>query len=545
MKRLKAPLLCALSLVLGAGPAALAQQRAASSIGDMQEVIRKMEAVDNNPETPPELKEANGRFLAERRRQLGLMITRRLNALRQYRDNVGPSLSDAERRVIDESVASLEGQLALLKAVLDPSPAAPTEVAALKSPAGLFGPRRDRDAATDVTASYAGPDVRMPPPAPASASPLAPRDDDDDDKADDDSEKGVKIKVSKEFINTSGAIAQDGEISKDGVKGLFKDTFGSDPGVPCIIHIVVWENDKQKEDRKKKEGEKKDEKEEAKRLDHWYLYRDEKLFKADDEGGLRIYGSKKVAVLIVHINALPTWDITYNVKATKKIPANILDVQRLAEFILKRAEFAEPPQTGLWGGDILKVPTPSNIKATAKVEIKDKDGKKTQDEVAFNSEVYDDEGRYYWDVSLGMPVQGVKELQYKADDGVVRPRELKRENAYGFLNIFPTKVDVKGDDFLRWPHLVMGVPISGKPLDRPVIALGAGIGKKKFFVFDAFAGVVFNRVREPSTLSAGDAATENELQSDLRSRRVRKFIFGVNFPVSIFTGLLDSGKKKE
>lgn len=44
-------------------------------------------------------------------------------------------------------------------------------------------------------------------------------------------------------------------------------------------------------------------------------------------------------------------------------------------------------------------------------------------------------------------------------------------------------------------------------------------------------GIVFNRVREPQTLAAGQTATDAQLQSDLRTRRVRKFIFGFNIPV--------------
>lgn len=100
---------------------------------------------------------------------------------------------------------------------------------------------------------------------------------------------------------------------------------------------------------------------------------------------------------------------------------------------------------------------------------------------------------------------------------------------YGFLNLFlsPKGVDTKGEEFYKTPHLVFGVPISGKPLDRPFAGLGLGFYKPKV-KFNLFAGVVFNRVREPQTLGNGQTATEAQLQSDLHTRRVRKFVFGIN-----------------
>jgi hypothetical protein len=81
------------------------------------------------------------------------------------------------------------------------------------------------------------------------------------------------------------------------------------------------------------------------------------------------------------------------------------------------------------------------------------------------------------------------------------------------------------------------VPISGKPLDRPMVGLGMGFYKTKV-KFNIFAGPVFNRVREPRTLQTGDVATDAALQSDLRTRWVTKFIFGINMPVRQFVKAL-------
>lgn len=160
----------------------------------------------------------------------------------------------------------------------------------------------------------------------------------------------------------------------------------------------------------------------------------------------------------------------------------------------------------------------------------------TQQPLEFTN-TYDNEGRAMWDVSVGLPAKGLKELQYNAEDGTIRTREITRQNAYGFLNIFPVPVDLKDERFPWFPHLVLGVPISGKPLDRPVVGLGKGFNIQKL-KFDLFVGGVFNRVREPRTLAAGETATQSELESDLRSRRVTKLIFGINLPVGQFKNAL-------
>jgi len=169
---------------------------------------------------------------------------------------------------------------------------------------------------------------------------------------------------------------------------------------------------------------------------------------------------------------------------------------------------------------------PSNNEEPKKVEL---------------SKTYDNEGRTHWDVAIGLPAKNLTELQFNAEDNTVRTKEVSRQNAYGFLNIFPVPVDLKADRYPMMPHFVFGLPISGKPLDRPFA--GAGLGVNLFKLkFDVFVGGVFNRVQEPKTLVEGQTATQSQLESDLKSKRVTKFMFGISIPVKQFTSLI-SGKK--
>jgi hypothetical protein len=312
-----------------------------------------------------------------------------------------------------------------------------------------------------------------------------------------------------------------------------------------IVHLVKWPE----EDPPAKAGN--PAKYEAQK-EKWFLYRNNsaantpswELQKAQE--GVRIYGHHRVAVLLVHLTARESWDIKYKVDIEKKTPAPIQNVLDLAGIILTgvRAD-AEPAPPSYWGGRLMLVKDiPSGITVQSSIAFlpsqdvlavrAEAANEQTQQPKTY-SKVYDNEGRYHWDVSAGIPVKGFKEVTYNVENQIVTAKEVNRQNAYGFLNLFlnPRGVDTKGEEFYKTPHLVLGVPISGKPLDRPLVGLGLGFYKPKL-KFNLFAGIVFNRIREPQSLANGQTATEAQLQSDFRTRRIRKLIFGINLPIKQF-----------
>jgi hypothetical protein len=297
-----------------------------------------------------------------------------------------------------------------------------------------------------------------------------------------------------------------------------------------IIHLVKWPLQPPAGGEQKYEPE----------SEKWYLYKraGSRWEPQTVQGGERIYGHKRVGVLLVHLKARETWDIKYTVDVKEKTPGPIQNVLDLAAIIaggVGISAITEPEIVDYWGGRLLILKdVPVEIKVQSDIafvnQVGDED-KQTQQPKVY-AKTYDNEGRYHWDVSVGIPVKSFKEVQYDTEGGQVRAKEVNRQNAYGFLNLFfnPRGVDTKGDEFYKTPHLVLGVPISGKPLDRPMVGLGFGFynyGLK----FNLFGGLVFNRVREPRTLAAGQAATGAQLESDLQTRRVTKFIFGFNIPV--------------
>lgn len=257
----------------------------------------------------------------------------------------------------------------------------------------------------------------------------------------------------------------------------------------------------------------------------------------------RIYGSKRVFILPIHFNTPLTWDIKYKLNINQQVPTPIQNALQLAATVLggggPKAEVA-PTTKDIWGARLMLVRySASDLIVQVNAVTPDADLQIKEQNKDY-SKKYDNEGRYLWDVSVGMPVTSIKELEYKVDNSVVSVKQVDRQNAYGFLNIFPRPVDLEANSFLTKPHLVLGVPISGKPLDRPIVALGTGI-YRDFFKINFFAGVAFNKVREPRTLQVGDPATENQLETDIRTHRQPKFVFGINFPVRQF---IEAIKKK-
>lgn len=119
--------LVSLSLMVSLLSPAWAQQ--AYSISQLKEQIKNLLLVENNPNTPAEVRNLNRTFLAERRAELRALIQKRLVALRKYRTDAQTNLSEGDLRVLDNSIAELESDLQSLGETVK-QPAATSRAAA-------------------------------------------------------------------------------------------------------------------------------------------------------------------------------------------------------------------------------------------------------------------------------------------------------------------------------------------------------------------------------------------------------------------------------
>lgn len=240
----------------------------------------------------------------------------------------------------------------------------------------------------------------------------------------------------------------------------------------------------------------------------------------------RVFGGKRVAVLLINFSTPTNWDVKYTVALNQRTPTPIQNILKLAGTFVGGPD---SPTRNIWGARMMLVRYTASDMI---VKVNTITNNQTEVEQAKDfSKTYLNEGRYHWDVSIGLPVRSYRELQFKTDANNRVTTEAKdRQSAYGFLNIFPKAVDLSSENFLTVPHFVFGVPLASKPLHRPFAGIGYGIYKTPV-KFNIFAGVVFNRERVPRTLAAGNLASSDQLDADLRTRWVRKFMFGINFPL--------------
>ncbi len=331
-----------------------------------------------------------------------------------------------------------------------------------------------------------------------------------------------------------------------GVKALARNSY-------TIVHFLMWKDNQT-----------------AIETQHWYLYHNGKWSEKQFEE-LRIYGSRNVSLLYVHLNArgkskidleedekaeveagnLLTKnnrtlkdmgdyllesdysDIAYKVNVLKKLPAPVLDLQAaiaIAQGALQGKIKSIP--INIWGGQIMEVDhVPSDV------TVLSIQGNPLGSAKELSKQTYDNESRYYWDVSIGLPIAKVKELSYNAEDGTIRATEVDRQKLFLFFNLYPRPIDTKGAKFVWYPHLVGGVALSKKPIDR--LFIGGGWG---FNLVHIFAGAAFNKVQSPRTLTAGSPASSSQLNADLRSRYEPKFIAGLDLSVRKVIEVL-KGKK--
>ncbi len=154
--------------------------------------------------------------------------------------------------------------------------------------------------------------------------------------------------------------------------------------------------------------------------------------------------------------------------------------------------------------------------------------------------------REWWDVSLGVAVPGVKQTKFTAPSGKVVASTTTHTDVYAFFDL---GYDLQ-NRALRIPHLEVGIPVASQPLYRPFVGVGEwitpllGLEKKKFPLrLGVFVGAVIAKQYSPATLGVGSTATAGDLTTDLRSHRVTKLLYGLDFSVSELIGRIKPKSK--
>lgn len=313
----------------------------------------------------------------------------------------------------------------------------------------------------------------------------------------------------------------------------------------CIIHVFKWgavaEDGSQSVDKQ-----------------NWYVYRGTRDWSDRQFAGTRIVGSRQVWLLYIHLNRKGTntgYTPSYQVTVTPKQATNVQALMQLAKLFPGASGLpldaagkllADSIEDG-WGGEkitlIEDLPcdvsvTPRIMKeveaaATLKVDgagdtllpVTHKPAQVVTTPLD-NPKIFDNEGKSWWDVSVGIPINGVNDLKFEEGSTEATVKTIDQTAVVALLSIYVPAVDLKSKRAYFVPRPVIGVGISAHPLDK--VLLGGAIGTP---LFNFFAAGAYTRV-----------LAEDGTRSD---KREWQFVSGISIPVVAWTKLLKAKEKDQ
>lgn len=500
-----------------------------NSLDQLRHQIRELEKIERDESISSEVKQLNARFLEDRRASLRKMLETRIEGAKQYLFRVGSQLSSTEILTVEQDIVAWQKELA------------PQDVTSAVS----RETRVSEPVMQPVSMRSNAPVSVMPASAPAAPLPQSQNKPIQSDprvlprKAEDLIRQPVAVLVNSDDARKliELAIADGGPF-----KGLGGDKPAKvdDKNFHCVIHVLRW-SDRDTSGKQTVVAQ------------NWYVYnngnakglRSDRVWSQEDfTTADRIYGVKRIWLLYIHLNKSKqnkSYTAYYDFSFTKKTPANVANLLSLASIFAGAGALADPeederPFQNLWGGSFVDTNyVPSDATVTANI-ITDP---ATDPYVALDKpKKFDNEGLYWWDFSVGVPIRKIKELQFDTTLNTVTAKEVDTQNAFALLNLYFPPKDIKGTSSSWIPHFVGGVAIAKQPLKKFMFGAGFGPHFTNFYV-----GALFTEEKKPATLTEGSTATPDQLNNDLRKHFRPQFTFGINVPVRAVLATLD--KKKE
>jgi hypothetical protein len=290
----------------------------------------------------------------------------------------------------------------------------------------------------------------------------------------------------------------------------------------AIIHLVQWKPDKVNDVPQAASS-------------HWYVYSGAKGWDQDALAqNNRIFGIRHVLLMYVYLN-LPAgfnqfpW---YQVEATSKIPAPLRDL-----FLVSSAFTAEAVANAKFGVAAFDVPElPSDLSVTAGLATPNPSGVESVTTTG-TAQSFDDEGRYFVDFSIGIPLRKMSEAKFDNTNNTVSPATVDKRTMFALIDLYPFRKDVKSTGWDWRPYGVAGLGIGSQPLHRILVAVGWGPKFAQFYV-----GALFSKQESLATLQAGATATPAQQAADARLKYGTQFAFGINIPVARALASLAGGK---
>jgi hypothetical protein len=243
----------------------------------------------------------------------------------------------------------------------------------------------------------------------------------------------------------------------------------------------------------------------------------------DDLQGSRLYGTKGFWLVYVHLNATMAYVAEYDSTVTGKIRANLANLFALGQLFNSSAN-AKPqtqpsdsePQV-FYGGTYFEASVPSDIALSAKKLPVAGAAAAAPQSIADNQK-FDNEGKYLFDFSVGVPIKKVSELTFNSTTNTVSPTSKSNRQALALIDLHYPPVDVKSTKFTLIPYLVSGVAIDKQPLHQILIGVGWGLPFANMYIGSLW-------VKQPGTTAGASGGFSPQLA------------IGINLTVSAFSNI--------
>jgi hypothetical protein len=284
-----------------------------------------------------------------------------------------------------------------------------------------------------------------------------------------------EVSVVSANLDVNNAVIRSVANAKQLVSTFFADakiaTGNSD--FSCIIHVVRWGAGIQPDSYTVTKS-------------NWYVYNPQTTWSNQDFlSNKRIYGVRNPYILAIHLNVpaeyIDAFHFAYKYTAVHRTPANVQNLISAIDLFKPVTKSQSTNAFAMWAIGTLEGNPPSDITVTSAISHGANEATVTNLETSNTK--FDDEGLYRWDISIGVPIVGYKQLQSVVDSaGQINQSNIDKRNLLLLGNLFLKPVDVKDSHFLTVPHLVGGVSIASKPLHSAMVGLGWGPVITNFYV---------------------------------------------------------------
>lgn len=264
----------------------------------------------------------------------------------------------------------------------------------------------------------------------------------------------------------------------------------------------------------------------------WYVYHAGRLSLQK-----KLRGVHRFWFIYVHLNLQGGgYTVRYDFTSTKATPIPIQHLYALASLLTTSSSDANKaaPGNAKWGGRQIDFSyNTSDITISSKAIAPDSQTDTTkvfQTGALDTPQTFHNENPSWWDISLGFPVTNVNQLTFNSTTSGLVPTQTGTKNLLGLADLYPwrkQRYQIADQNYSLIPSFILGLPLAGQPLHKPLFALGWGPP-----LVQIFAGASI--VKQPD-VPAGSTATKS-----VCTGWCPEFSFGINFGVKALASKVSS-----